>query len=502
MSVTPVENASRATHASRNAFLDAWLIPGIVLLLVVAGFFALRPSAVALVTQWENTDNTTYTHGFLIAGICLWLLVRRREQLSATPVNLNVPAAIALGVLSVVWLIAVRSGIQVLHELLLPVLLWLAVCAALGFRAALVSAFAIGYLVFAIPVWGLGNEVLQTLTVKAVDAALRTTGVTAYVTGNLVHLASGTFEIAGGCSGLHFFIVGLALAALYGEVNLDTLKVRLKVLALAASLSILTNWVRVYVIILAGDLTDMQHYLVRVDHYKFGWMVFAAMMVIFFLIVRKLPPPPERAAEISAPVAERSVLRLSSTAALALLALAIGPLWNGFAPVRAATLAEGSLLPPGSGNWVGPAAVKDREWQPVFVGADRVEQGQYLGSGRTVQMYSAVYARQAQERELISYQNSVIGDEAAEIVSVVRIEPKGPAIETVVEGERRQAVIWHFYRVGTARTTRAIAAQLRYGIASLTGASLSRVVALRAQCTSDCEAARAALKDFIATVDL
>ena len=49
-----------------------------------------------------------------------------------------------------------------------------------------------------------------------------------------------------------------------------------------AVLSLLANWVRVYVIIEAGYLTNMQHYLVRVSHYWFGWGVFALALVGFF----------------------------------------------------------------------------------------------------------------------------------------------------------------------------------------------------------------------------
>ena len=112
-----------------------------------------------------------------------------------------------------------------------------------------------------------------------------------------MHLAAGVFEVAGGCSGIHFLIVSLALATLYGEIGRDSLKVRLQLVALAAGLALLTNWLRVYIIIVAGHLTDMQHFLIREGHYNFGWMLFAGMMVVFFLLARRFAPiaPPSPA---------------------------------------------------------------------------------------------------------------------------------------------------------------------------------------------------------------
>src|SRR5690606_30850662 len=102
-----------------------------------------------------------------------------------------------------------RSGIQTGHQVLLPVLIWLAVAGTLGWRAAFVTTFAVGYLYFAIPVWGVVNSLLQSLTTQVVGWLLHLTGVVATIEGNFIHLPVGTFEIAAGCSGIHFFIVAL-----------------------------------------------------------------------------------------------------------------------------------------------------------------------------------------------------------------------------------------------------------------------------------------------------
>src|SRR5690606_33862058 len=141
-----------------------------------------------------------------------------------------------------------------------------------------------------------------------------------------------------------------------------TLATRLKVIALADALALLSNWVRVYLIILAGYLTQMQHYLVSVDHYRFGWAVVAVVMVLFFVLARRFPVVESCAATSPQRAAESAALRPSAVA-LAFAALAVGPVWNSLAAATPAKLpAQDELLPAGAGTWSGPRAVDHEQW--------------------------------------------------------------------------------------------------------------------------------------------
>ncbi len=264
----------------------------LTVIVLVLGCAALWPSLRSLVGYWEDTDNLTYTHGFLIAAVCLWLLWRNRRTLDAAPLRPWWPAVPAILALSATWYLAWIAGIEVGHQLLVPMLLLAAVAGALGLAAARAAAFPIGYLYFAIPIWTLINGKLQSLTTVGVGFLIRATGLPAYIEGNYVHIPSGTFEIAGGCSGVHFFIVALAIAALLGELDRDRLRTRALLVAIAAVMAIVMNWIRVYTIIVNGHLTDMQGFLVRVDHYYFGWALFGVMLIGFFWIARRIEPAP------------------------------------------------------------------------------------------------------------------------------------------------------------------------------------------------------------------
>ncbi len=266
-----------------------------------------------------DTDNSTYTHGYLVAAIAAWLIWRRREYINSAPATPVPGALVLLFVAELLWLLAFQSGIGLGYLVLLPVLLWLVVLIGFGVGVARALLLPLAYPYFAMPIWGVLNPLAQWGTVYAVRPLLYMAGVNAYFTGNFVHLSSATIEIAGGCSGLRYIMVGLAIATLLGELRNDSVRMRMQLLALATALAVIGNWIRVFIVILAGDLTHMQHYLVKRSHVGFGWCVFGVAMLIFFLIERRWPvTPPANPHESSPPASQIGVGSLSSARKLTL----------------------------------------------------------------------------------------------------------------------------------------------------------------------------------------
>lgn len=471
---------------------------GMLLAVMLLPALLYLPTTVSLIAEWEDTDALTYTHGYLVAALSLWLLYRKRHELVAAQARPSILAFGLLAMASILWLVLYQAGIQVGHQALFPLIVWLGVLAAFGWPIARLSAFPVGYLYFAIPVWNLANGAIQALSVYAVRGLLRVAGVPAYFEGNFVHIPSGVFEIAGGCSGLHFLIVALALAALGGEVSRDTWRIRLLMVALAGGLSIIGNWFRIFTIIVAGHLTDMQHYLIREDHYYFGWGVFAVVMTVYFLIVRRLPASPDVPPPIHAGVAREPVARaVFAGVAAAIAVLAVGPAW-GLVIRSAVPPPTNVALPAITAAWSGPVA-GPVEWQPRFVGADSQESGSYRGVAGTVDVFVATYLRQAQGRELIGYDNSVIGPGPWQTLSTARLEWRGiPVNESLVSrDDGTEFLLWFTYGIGDRHFARGVATQLWYGLVSLGGVPDSRVVALRTECNPGCQDARATLNEFL-----
>jgi exosortase len=333
------------------------------------------PSTIFLYGKWLDGVSLTYTHGWLILLICIALVVRSRRELAAAPVHPSARAAVALGAGIVAWLIFYRASIEGLEVPLQPLIFWLAASAAFGWAIGRLLLFPVAFLYFAVPIWY--PTPLKDLTVLVTRGLLALTGPPALVAGDLIHLSNGTFLIEGGCSGLHFMIVGLAVAALYGEQRRDPWPLRIRQLALMAGLALLANWVRVYTVIEAGYLSDMKSYLVRVSHYGFGWCVFAVALFVFFWLAPRLgPEPPPGPAPAPLQPATGPVRKAELTGvAVAVAILLFLPLLNvALRKVRPAPrlTQPAALLDPQPPWHNAPLDVRSA-WLPVFPRADELQ---------------------------------------------------------------------------------------------------------------------------------
>jgi exosortase A len=461
--------------------------------LFIASLLSFWPTTSSLLQRWEDLVWRTYTHGYAIVLITLWLLWRNRAGWTRVPAAPSLTAFVALLAVSLAWLVAFRAGLQVVHQGLLPIIVFLVVAACYGLRATWQHAFAFGYFYFAVPVWDALIPPLQAASVFATRLLLRMVGIPVYFSGNTFTMPAGSLEIAGGCSGLHFFIVAFAIALLYGELNGDSRRTRVKLVAFALGLALVTNWLRIFIIAVAGHLTDMQHPLVSEDHYTFGWMMFAGAMVVFFLVVRRWPVQDAQASPEADDMTATRVVAWPGVA-LALAGLLIGPGWLLLDENRASAGDAAEVLPESVPGWSAETSMPV-DWRPVFVGAD-VQQGRrYVrASATTVDAFAALYLSQQQGKELLGYDNSPAGEGW-------NIRAQGAAgrwSETVaVDDTGNTWLLWHGYRIDGQWQRPGVSLQLNYGLRSLWSAPLSTVIALRTPCASDdCSAARVTLGSF------
>lgn len=476
-------------------------------LLVVAGLIVLAaavfwPSIVALAELWSHPERRTYQHGYLIALLASWLVYRKRGRIAAA-VGTPAPrflAAVAIG--SVAWAVAWNAGLQVVHFLIWPAVLWAALAAALGWQAGRVLLLPVAFIYFAMPVWDALTPFLQLATVRANQVLAALANMPVIIEDTYVHIPEGSFEISGGCSGLNYLIVGLAIATLLGEVNRDTLRRRLLLIALGGAMAIASNWLRVFIIIYAGHASDMTHYLVRVDHYNFGWVLYAFVLAGFFLIARQLPDSGEPAVE---PAASPGGSAGAVTLGAAVAAMALGPLLSQASPLPAfratasAAVGAQALDFDPDDDWVAMPAGGD--WVPVFPGADAESLAEFTRGEERVTAYSATYLSQAQGRELVGHESRVQGAGNGRLQQARRVVIGGDVPLRVLEAEWRdaeggRALIWWVYQVDGRPFTRPLAAQLWYGVTALGASPVSSVVALRTPCVGDCERARKSLERF------
>lgn len=462
--------------------------------LFAIGLLLFWPTTATLIEAWEDdTVRRTYTHGYFIAAITFWLLWRNRSYWADVRIAPSVVAFVAALGTGIAWLVAYRAGLQIVHQVLVPAILFFAFAACYGVTAARRASFAYGFFYFAVPLWDAFVPLLQSASVFMTRMLLRAVGIPAYFSGNTFSLPYGSLEIADGCAGLHFFVVALAIAFLYGEINGDTRRTRAKLVIFAVLLAMVTNWVRIFIIAVAGHLTDMQHPLVSEEHYTFGWMMFVGAMVVFFVVVRRWPIqaselPTAAAGDLSAPTfAGRGV-------ALALVGLVAAPLWL-FLDRNEAPLAGETQVPQNVAGWSLQSEARS-DWQPVFIAADAQQSAVFTRASTTVETFAALYASQQHGKELLGYGNSVTGPD-------FKVKHRGSAGSWLemeaVDVRGTTWLLWYGYRIGEQWQRPGLSLQLSYGVKSLTSAPLSAVVAFRTPCAGDdCSAARSVLSDFAA----
>lgn len=242
------------------------------------------PSTRSLIPVWNAEHYGTYAHGWLVLAVCAWLLLRERDNLAQAR-RAPVPAAqVAVIASTLTWVIGYSRGYEVVHQAALPLIMLSAIWAVLGRSALLICLVPIGYVYFAIPVWSQFDGALVALCVAIEHGLLWVSGIPVEVSGVLMRIPEGTFEIDTGCDGVYFIIVATAMAALLGQLNGDSWRSRLKMIALGAGVAILANTVRIHTLFVLGHVTHMQHPIVRVSayHKAFGWIVFAPAMVTYF----------------------------------------------------------------------------------------------------------------------------------------------------------------------------------------------------------------------------
>jgi len=463
------------------------------------------PSTTFLAGKWVDKVSLTYTHGWLILLICIALVVRSRHELAAAPVQPSARAAVALAVAIIVWLIAYRASVEGVEVPLQPLIFWLAVTAAFGWKVGRVLLFPVAFLYFAEPIWY--GAPLQALTVYVMRGALALTGPPAVVEGNYIHLSNGTFIIEEGCSGLHFMIVGLAIAALYGEQRHDSWPLRVRQLALMAGLALLANWVRVYTVIQAGYLTNMQSYLVRVSHYGFGWGVFAVAMFVFFWLAPYLgpesPPPPVVAAPAPpSALVRRAELSGMGIAVAILLALpALNTLLRMANPV--APLAHPAAFETQPPWQAAPLDVRSA-WLPTFAGADELQRRAFGTTGDdTVEVLGVAYRVQRQGAELVGETSSLLGDGLEPLADQVVRSRMGRFHEAeVADRTGARSLIWWRYEVAGRNVVNPFIQQLWYGINALVWQPAAGLIALRTTCHGNCSSAHDTLEEFVAHCDM
>ncbi len=464
-------------------------------------------------------------HGFVAAAFCGWLAWRDRRTLMGTGRGVGIASVLVAG-LSTLWLVAIILNARVVHQAALPLLLlaWLLATAGMAaFRAALPI---VGAFFLAVPLWGLLIGPLQFMTVVANRAMLSLTGIQVKFDGNLIAIPAGVFEVAEGCAGINFFEVGVLVGVMHALLFLRTWKARGMAVLVAAVLAIVSNWLRVFGLILIGHFTEMQSPLIQ-SHGTYGWLIFAAVLFTFFFAARYIEAGDERlaaqqaaanaavkapATHAAAPGRETSLqgLMLPTGAALigpVALFVSMGMPPSGLPSEQTPGIspgAEWAVASPSAATGAVPDSGAAKPWSPAYRGADEhrvtIWTDTVAGAPPAVQVDRLFYRDQSQGKELINSENRIArpADKAGEGF-VGPLDDRGRrANVTAVRTPSGARLVWSWFNVGGVNSHYGYEAKLLELVAFVARSPASELIAVSTPCApDDCEEASRTLYRFV-----
>lgn len=463
-----------------NKSLLAEYVP---LIIVAAAVLLYFPTFIELANRWVQWDESM-AHGLPIVAVFVGLLYQRRREFTpqvSGPVERGL-ALFVLVAMSLAWALFYLVNISLLAQMALVPVLISAFWVAFGFRAVLQHRLLLVLPIFAIPVWDYLNGPLLFLSSEVVGEMVRWAKMPANIQGSSIFIPHGHIMIADGCSGLRYFVVALALAYIIGLLNRYDERKMLLLLSVAALLGIVTNWVRIFILIVIGYQTEMQSPLME-DHEFFGWVLFAVIClpaIYFAPVVRASAKPMD-------PTGRR--LPGKGGWLLAGCFLAAGPA----VAYLSSSSASQSVEPVEVLSGLEGVSVVDRLPMAVQVPPSRLTEA-YRASGTGVYLQRDQYIRESVNDKLVPYLGRLYDHYSWSAIerSALTVEGVPIRLETYRhQSSGRQVVQAQWFEVGDYQVTSVKEAKLWQVPAALRGQTHFAIHSLQAECSGrDCQRAQ------------
>lgn len=264
--------------ALTSAPAEAW---GRVLALLGAvwlGLFWLTfPQWAQMAHQWWDID--TYSHILLIPLIVAWLAWNRMEELAKLVPAGWLPGLAGMVLGLVVWLVGLRTDINLIAQAGTVLAFQSAAFAILGLRAGLILAFALGYMAFLVP---FGDEIippLQFVTAEIATALTIWSGIDTVADGILIDTPAGLFIVAEECSGVKFLIAMVALGVLVAHTCFSSWNRRAWFMLACVVVPIIANGIRAWATIFIAQYIGAEA-AGSFDHIVYGWVFFGIVIAL------------------------------------------------------------------------------------------------------------------------------------------------------------------------------------------------------------------------------
>ena len=453
-------------------------------LLITWTLFLYRETAIAMVTIWSRSE--TFTHGFLVPPIVLWLVWRQRRAIAALPPRPMVGAFVFVVGAAFAWLLGDLVAVNAVTQLMLVALLVLAVPAVVGLQVTRLIIFPLGFLFFCVPIGEFLMPQLMEWTANFTVLALRLSGIPVYREGLQFVIPSGNWSVVEACSGVRYLIASLTVGTLFAYLNYHSTKRRVIFVIVSLLVPVVANWLRAYMIVMLGHLSG-NTLAAGVDHLIYGWLFFGVVIMLMFIIGARWAEPdsvvPVGRAGVHAQPQAASTPRLWLTVACfgLLVALPHAALW---------VMDRGETV--GPLPFSAPAALAE-DWQsgapeasvfkPVFQNPSAEISTNYASKGRDVGLYLGYYQHQNYARKLVSSDNVLVISKDTRWVQVgsasrnLSLNGKAVTLRTaelratasLAQANEARLTVWQIYWINGNLTSNDYLAKVYSAVQRLTG---------------------------------
>ena len=392
---------------------DAWRVPlGAVALLLLAILLLYWDTGAAMVRIWIRSE--TFTHAFVVPPIVAWLIWRKRGELVPLQPTPSLWALLPMAGAVVLWWVGDLVNAAAATQMALAVMLVASVPLVLGWRVASTLAFPLAFLFFAVPIGEFLTPLLMHWTADVLVASLRLTGIPVYQEGQHLVIPSGRWAVVEACSGIRYLMATFMVGSLFAYLNYQGARKRLVFVAVSLVLPVLANWVRAYIIVMLGHLSDNQ-IATGVDHLIYGWIFFGIVILALFFIGARWADPDDAEASEAAAVrqatqrGDRAVApwRPLALAAIALIVLSLPNLGRMQPETEVVASPVQLQLPNTLGRWQAQPE-HAQAWEPVFANATVKVAKNYRGPDGDVAVHIAYFRHQRTGAKLVTSANRFV----------------------------------------------------------------------------------------------
>lgn len=457
---------------------QAFAMVALCLIVPLAVFF---PTFLEMVRIWTRSE--TFTHGWLVLPAFLYFVWRRRADLAATPLRPFFPALVLAAGAGFIWLLGQLSSSLTPSFFALIALIPLVVWAICGWGWVRELLFPLSFLFFAVPFGEVFVPQLMEWTADFTVLALQASGVPVLREGQHLMIPTGRWSVVEACSGIRYLIASMFVGALYAWIMYRSALRRSVFFAAAVVVPIVANWMRAYIIVMLGHLSD-NRIAAGVDHLIYGWIFFGIVMMLLFWIgsLWREDVDVRQSGAVKQPIGaggprtDRGWARVGG-AALSMLALLVAlPIAEAvmLAPRDHTGFARVPIEPTAGWVPVEPAAI---DWKPHLVNSASEQRFAFAKNGETVEVFIGLYRNQRQGAELVNSSNQLQPTRDLQGFMTLASGSRATsfaghplAVRTATIANREQSVVaWQWYWLGDGATSSDAWAKLELALDRLRG---------------------------------